>query len=342
MRIAPNMQHTRGMGTSDLALIEVCEKLAFFGHAVTLYANTSGPALHNGVQWENDRTRVAHADVLVCYRNPNIPATITADKIVFYSMDDIDAPVMRDFSAMAEAFDLFIVLSSYHALQLIKAGAPQDRVKIIPPGVNQWLMQKQLTEKIEKEHAVCYASAPFKGLPLLGRLWPEIRRQNPQLELRVFGDMNMYDAASENVHFKKLYDDMKAMPGVTFFGTLPQHELFPAIARCELMIYPNFFPETFGNVVQESIALGTPVIASDLGALSETIGRAGVLVKGDPKSQIYRETFAATVTNVLHVEHVYQTLYRHAIFQTVQTWENVAIQIIQAIEGATNGRSETV
>ncbi len=84
-----------------------------------------------------------------------------------------------------------------------------------------------------------------------------------------------------------------------FEGTYPPEELAARLERAggaHLAAFPSRVAESYGLVVDEALALGLPVWASDRGAPKERIGRAGrVLPAENPAAwtQAFREVLAA-------------------------------------------------
>ncbi|HEY7048987.1 MAG TPA: glycosyltransferase family 1 protein [Jatrophihabitantaceae bacterium] len=71
-------------------------------------------------------------------------------------------------------------------------------------------------------------------------------------------------------------------PGVHVLGRIPDDELGVVLRRAAALVMPSR-AEGFGLPVAEAMAVGTPVIASDIPALAEVAGDAAVLVPpGDP------------------------------------------------------------
>lgn len=71
---------------------------------------------------------------------------------------------------------------------------------------------------------------------------------------------------------------------VSCAGFLPEHELRALVAAADCAVVPSLY-EPFGMVALEAMALGTPVVASDVGGLAEIItdDATGLLVTpGDP------------------------------------------------------------
>jgi glycosyltransferase involved in cell wall biosynthesis len=65
------------------------------------------------------------------------------------------------------------------------------------------------------------------------------------------------------------------IPGVRFVGRLSQSALGGLYAHAEALVVPSLTYEVFGLVVIEALARKTPVIARDLGGLSEVINESG-------------------------------------------------------------------
>jgi glycosyltransferase involved in cell wall biosynthesis len=72
------------------------------------------------------------------------------------------------------------------------------------------------------------------------------------------------------VQYKKLSKDLGVQEKVTFTGTIPHDEVLKKMASAYLSVVPSR-SEAFGWVNIESLALGTPVVASEVGGIPEII-----------------------------------------------------------------------
>ena len=72
-------------------------------------------------------------------------------------------------------------------------------------------------------------------------------------------------------------DEVKSLPNVIPLNYVSREELVSLIRAAVCMVIPSRL-EGFGLTAAESMALGTPVIASNNSALPETLGGAGILV----------------------------------------------------------------
>ncbi len=89
---------------------------------------------------------------------------------------------------------------------------------------------------------------------------------------------------------------------IIFTGYVPALEMPLLYAAATLFIYPSL-AESFGLPVLESMASGTPVITSDIGALKEVGGDAAMYT--DPKSE---QSITAAITHALSHPEVYNRL----------------------------------
>jgi len=111
-----------------------------------------------------------------------------------------------------------------------------------------------------------------KGLPLLLRAFEALRRQVPA-ELTIIG-----------VETGELAPLLLDPEGVTALGRVGDAEKRQALERADVLCAPSLGGESFGMVLTEAFAAGTPVIASDIAGYRDVVadGRDGLLVpRGD-------------------------------------------------------------
>lgn len=93
----------------------------------------------------------------------------------------------------------------------------------------------------------------------------------------VFRDYPSADllVAGAGTYAAQLRSLASGMGNVRFLGRVEQQELAPLYRQALAVIVPSICYETFGIIVVESFAAGTPVIVNDLGALPELVRRHG-------------------------------------------------------------------
>ena len=109
-----------------------------------------------------------------------------------------------------------------------------------------------------REHRVVFAGRqePRKGLQILLRAWPEIRRRTGA-RLRIAGA----DPLAVRLLLTRLRvsDD-----GIDVLGFLTQEALTAELASAKALVAPSLGGESFGMVLTRAFACATPVVASDI------------------------------------------------------------------------------
>ncbi|MCX7887936.1 MAG: glycosyltransferase, partial [Verrucomicrobiae bacterium] len=74
----------------------------------------------------------------------------------------------------------------------------------------------------------------------------------------------------------RVEDAARRLPNLRYVGLVPNDQLPSYYQRADVTVVPSQYPEGFGRVIAESLACGTPVIASNVGgipdAMDETVG----------------------------------------------------------------------
>lgn len=110
------------------------------------------------------------------------------------------------------------------------------------------------------------ADEPRKGVGVLLRAWPEVRRRCPDARLLVVGP------AGRRPH-GDLRDD-----GVRFVGAVDEATKVRLVAGADVLVAPHLGGESFGIVLAEAMAAGTPVVAAALPAFRDVLADTGLLV----------------------------------------------------------------
>ncbi len=129
---------------------------------------------------------------------------------------------------------------------------------------------------------------PRKGLEILLSAMPAIIAQHPDIELLVAGPGDQAEATDG------LPDEVAGH--VRFLGLVSDADKVAAFASSDLYVAPNTGGESFGIVLLEAMAAGTPVVASDLEAFARVLddGRAGAMFTSEDAASLAR-----TVNEVL-------------------------------------------
>jgi len=117
-----------------------------------------------------------------------------------------------------------------------------------------------------------------KGVPVLLQAAKELHDDDRRFQLNVIGDGSDRDALQQQAAAWGLADC------VQFLGYLSPQELEEQLNEAATVVMPSLAGEVFGMVAAENMLRGKLVIASDIGAIREVIGDAGLaFAPGDSK-----------------------------------------------------------
>ncbi len=173
--------------------------------------------------------------------------------------------------------------------RLIENGCPEDKINILPMGIfpDEYYSGRNLAEEEAKD-----AAQPFTALSV-GRVLPI---KGFEYSIRAAANTGIrYIIAGEGAQkeeLQRLIDSLGADERITLVGAKVDAELKALYASADVFIAPsvraaNGWEEAQGLVIQEAQSAGLPVIASDIGGVSEGLldGETGFLVpERDPEA----------------------------------------------------------
>jgi colanic acid/amylovoran biosynthesis glycosyltransferase len=115
----------------------------------------------------------------------------------------------------------------------------------------------------------------YKGFDYLLRAVHDLSRRGIDCEVEFIGD------GTEAGSLRALAKELQILARVKFFGWLRFEEVRTIMRQATLLVHPsNGIADAVPTVIKESMALGTPVVASDVAGIPELLdhGRCGILV----------------------------------------------------------------
>jgi phosphatidylinositol alpha-mannosyltransferase len=221
---------------------------------------------------------------------------------------------------LADRLDARIAVSP-QARDSARAWLPGD-YEIVPNGV----LIPEGSDAGGREHRVLFAGRhdPRKGLPVLLRAWPEIRRRTGA-RLRIVGADPL--AVRLLLTRERVPDE-----GIDVLGFLPQDDYTRELQSVKALVAPSLGGESFGMVLTRAFACATPVIASDIPGYRDVMtAEAGVTF---PAGDIGALVDAVEV--MLADEEGRQALGRAARRVAVEkySWDDVARRLVDVYERA--------
>ncbi len=184
--------------------------------------------------------------------------------------------------------DRIIAATADERMQLIRyCGATSSQVEVIPCGVDLRLFVPQ--NKLEARNTLGLPPSqpvllfvgrldPFKGPDLLLRA---AAMMEEEAQVVIVG--GKLEGDNELEQLKSLSFDLDISERVHFLGARPQRELPAVYNAADVTVMPSYH-ESFGLVAVESLACGTPVVATRAGGLTTIVrhGETGYLVPRCP------------------------------------------------------------
>jgi glycosyltransferase involved in cell wall biosynthesis len=148
-----------------------------------------------------------------------------------------------------------------------------DRLVVIPPPIEvvlpsesevQAFRQRVGLQPGQRVIGMAARLATEKGAEVLARAMPQVLDKYPQTRILYVGQHR--DVMGEEAYARRLQPLLDRLGDRwTFLGVLPDRELGAFYAVCDVTVLPSLNrTESFGMVQIESMACGTPVVASDL------------------------------------------------------------------------------
>lgn len=154
----------------------------------------------------------------------------------------------------------------------------QARYTIIPNGVDveRFANAPRLPELSDGRPTVLFVGRPEKrkGLGYLIRAYPAIKNAFPEARILVVGAGNW-----EHNRYQR-YAEHHGLTDIRFLGEQPDNVLPSLYASADVFCSPATGGESFGIVLLEAMAAGTPVVATDIDGYREVVmhGKQGLLV----------------------------------------------------------------
>lgn len=180
---------------------------------------------------------------------------------------------------LAHAAAVLVAVGSTADLLAATTGVPRQRYEVLPLGYQPRFAGMPALPAPAAHQPLRFAFwggiGRHKGVDVLLRAFRALQDRRPgRAELHVLGGF-------ESTEFEQELRAVAAGLPVAFHGPFAAAELHATLPH--VGVFPSTCIETFGLVLDECFELGLPCITSDLGALPERAGAAGLVARaGDP------------------------------------------------------------
>lgn len=206
-----------------------------------------------------------------CYRQSRMQTAVVAAMLTTHRL-------RRTWS---HDVDRYIVPTHFAKQKFLEAGFPVERLMVKPH-----FLPADPGGMSSRTSAILVVGrlADYKGTPLLPEAW---RLLDGDLPLRIIGDGPLAHVIEQHA----AHD-----PRLSYLGRQPRDVVLSEMRSALALLVPSVLYETFGLIIAEAFACGTPVITSALGAMAELVedGKTGLHFRsGDASDLIAKVRWAA-------------------------------------------------
>jgi phosphatidylinositol alpha-mannosyltransferase len=171
---------------------------------------------------------------------------------------------------------------------------------------------------------------PRKGLEILLRAFPKVREKFPDLRILIAGPGDPEELIEEvpTIH----------RSAITYIGMVSNDEKPDVFASGTVYVAPNTGGESFGIVLLEAMASGTPVLSSNLQAFERVLdyGKAGATFKNGDSDDL-----AQVLINLLSDDGKLAELRKAGLARSAYfDWTLVANRVLEVYESVRNSDSK--
>lgn len=270
-----------------------------------------------------DSLLVDRLDAFDALRPPTASLVLLAHYLHCLDPTANDTPDADAERAALSHYDGVVTTSAFAKRALADAGVPADRIGVAPPGLDA-TYRAPTADRLSDGPPRLLTVASLqrgKGLPrlldVLGRL------TDRAWTWTLVGDDTLAPAFAASL--RRQIQNASFTDRVTVTGALPPADLRAHYDRADVFVLPSRF-ETCSMATREAMARGCPIVAFDVGGLSENLGDApaGRLV---PAADT--DAFAATLRALLDAPDARQRMARAARerSRSFSSWPATAAQL---------------
>ena len=189
----------------------------------------------------------------------------------------------------------------------------EPRIRYIPMGVDTGFFAPGKTVRREKRFLFVGRLVPYKDIPLLLRAFSQVRKALPDYELCIVGEgpleLELKAAAS-------------AIGGVRFLGKISDEDLRDLYrSSVATVLSSHDKQEAFGMTLLESMACGTPPIATDIPGVREVAALGGMVVAPESEEALAQAMIEAAEASG---QDITRAMELHSRVEESYSWRAVA------------------
>jgi len=215
---------------------------------------------------------------------------------------DEDTAVRRQTIRAAQECTFQIAISRSVRESIVRLTGESDKLRVVPDAVDGdiFTLPEQGQRPILDQIIFVGAIRPVKGVDILLRAVRLLVDAGRDVKLVLIGESFFRNYQKEYDRLRQMAAELTIAHRVNFAGKKPLVELVGEIQRSALLVLPSR-AESFGMVLVEALACGTPVVATRCGGPEDIVNdQVGVLVPSENP-----QALAAAIAHVLDKRNSY-------------------------------------
>ncbi len=228
--------------------------------------------------------------------------------------------------AARECVSMIAVSNSVKDTIVYFTGQP-EKVRIIPIGVDGSIFITS-RDNVNKDQILYVGFINFnKGIDVLLKAFHYIHKKKPNVKLVIVGGGFYSNTMKQEKQLRSMAEKLELTNHIEFTGIKPPSEVAKYMRESALLVLPSR-AESFGAVLVESIACGTPIVATKCGGPEDIItDKVGVLVQNENDEEL-----AKAIEKVLNQQNLYDKTKLRDYAISKFSWERVANRTIDLYE----------
>jgi glycosyltransferase involved in cell wall biosynthesis len=329
----PTRLDNKATGGISTSLTIIPRYLAANGWEVYVTATSIPKSVFlHGVKYIKDLTECHSPAVVVCNRNlihNSLIKMFEGAKFIWWLHDIVDHRYLED-NGFTKA-DIIVALSEYCKSSYSEFyHIPVEKFRIIPNAVDSKVFYPGKYEDRDPNLFV-QASAPIKGTYPIEFTFFNMRRNNPNVKLKMYCSQKLHDL--DDTIFSKSMDTLRSA-GIEICEPVPQKELADMFRKAWAVLMPNHYPEICSNTLLQAMACGCPVVASNIGSVGEFITHRenGLLTHTFPHDMyLWWADYAKNCIDIMTEKNLHKTLSFNAPLSILE-WKTVGEKWYSLVE----------
>ena len=204
-------------------------------------------------------------------RQYGVPVVITEQNPWGSWMDQYPV-VRRKATAAAQQSACHIAISEAVRKSIEAHAGKSPQLKVIPDGVDRaiFTLPENPSDRVRNQILFVGAIRPVKGVDILLHAMRILADRQRDVNLLIIGEAFYGTYRQEELRLQKMAVDLNLSSRVRFAGKQPLPELVRQMQRSAALVLPSR-AESLGMVLVESLACGTPVVATRCGGPEDIV-----------------------------------------------------------------------